>query len=85
MANEDDGSGEKGAGYNGIRLVADSGRDRQRERACNRAGRDEPRCGNRANKDQHGNRRRQRREEGEYREYSTDEQRSAPGCSVGRM
>ena len=26
-----------------------------------------------------------RREEGEYREYSTDEQRSQPGCIVGRM
>ena len=26
-----------------------------------------------------------RREEGEYREYSTDEQRSQPGCRVGRM
>ena len=26
-----------------------------------------------------------RREEGEYREYLTDEQRSQPGCIVGRM
>ena len=26
-----------------------------------------------------------RREEGEYREYSTDEQRSQPGCIAGRM
>ena len=26
-----------------------------------------------------------RREEGEYREYSTDEQRRQPGCIVGRM
>ena len=26
-----------------------------------------------------------RREEGEYREYATDEQRSQPGCIAGRM